>query len=393
MATYRRVLSVPGALRLIASALVARLPQGMAPLAILLLVRSATDSYAAAGIAVGVNALANAGFSPLQGRLVDRFGRGVVLVPSALAQAAALAALTAWAAAGAGTGVLVVLSALAGALAPPIPSAVRAVFREAFQDPVVLESAYALDSVIQEVAWTTGPLLVAVLIAVASASAAVLLLAALYVIGTLLFVRSPLARGHGHLAISGERRSALASAQLRALLPPVALMGVGLGATEVGLPALALHAGSRPASGLLLALWSIGSMAGGLLYGSRVWRPPLAIRYRVLLVLAVVCSAPLIAARTVPAGVVCSLVAGLTVAPVFSCQYALVSRSVDSGSMNEAFAVVSAALIGGVATGSALAGALVGPGGVSAPFLLACGASIVAAVIAIRVPDWEPQPA
>lgn len=49
---YRPVLAVPGSLRLFASALVARMPQGMSTLAILL-VRDETHSYPAAGAAVG----------------------------------------------------------------------------------------------------------------------------------------------------------------------------------------------------------------------------------------------------------------------------------------------------------------------------------------------------
>ena len=61
MATgYRSVLSTPGAAGLFATTLAARLPQGMAPLAILLLVRGANHSYAAAGLAVGAAAFATA---------------------------------------------------------------------------------------------------------------------------------------------------------------------------------------------------------------------------------------------------------------------------------------------------------------------------------------------
>jgi hypothetical protein len=39
-------------------------------------------------------------------------------------------------------------------------------------------------------------------------------------------------------------------------------------------------------------------------------------------------------------------------------------------------------LIGGVAAGSAIGGVVIGPAGVSGPFLLACGATAVAAAIA-----------
>jgi predicted MFS family arabinose efflux permease len=225
---------------------------------------------------------------------------------------------------------------------------------------------------------------VALIIAVSSPEVAVALLGVEVIVGTSLFLRSPLVRssstayGAGH-----ERSSALASPELRALLGPVALTGVALGAVEVGLPSLALHAGSRPASGLLLALWSVGSMAGGLWYGARVWRSSLPTRYQLLLVVLLICTVPLIAARSIAAGVVCSLLAGLAIAPVFSCQYALVGRSVTPGSETEAFTWISAALIGGLAAGSAVGGAVIGTGGVGAPFVLSCLASLLAAVIAV----------
>ena len=391
---YRSVLSVPGSSRLFASALLARLPQGMSSLAILLLVRSTTHSYAAAGVAVGGFALATAACAPLLGRLVDHFGRARVLLPSACGQACVYVLLVVGAQAGAGVVVLVALSALCGALLPPIAPAVRALLREVFDDQAVLDTAYALESILQETVWIVGPLIVALVIAVTSPEAAPTILVSASWIGTLLFLHSPLVRssstsyGAGH-----ERVSALASPELRALLGPVALTGVALGAVEVGLPSLALHAGSRPASGLLLAVWSLGSMAGGLWYGARVWRSSLSTRYQLLLFVLLVCTVPLIAARSIAAGVVCSVLAGLAIAPVFSCQYALVGRSVTPGSETEALTWVSAALIGGLAAGSAVGGAVIVPGGVGAPFVVSCLASLLAAVIAVGFRSRVQQPA
>ena len=112
-----------------------------------------------------------------------------------------------------------------------------------------------------------------------------------------------------------------------------------------------------------------------------------------LLLLAVLCTAPLIAARSIAAGVVCSLLAGVTIAPLFSCQYALVGRSVSAGSETEAFTWISAALIGGLAAGSALGGAVIGLGGVSAPFLVACLATTLAALLACRSQGTQRSPA
>jgi predicted MFS family arabinose efflux permease len=280
--------------------------------------------------------------------------------------------------------VLIVLAALSGALLPPIAPVVRVMLREVFEDPVVRETAYSFEAVVQELIWVSGPLLVALVIAFTSAGLAVALLGAVCVTGTAVFLSSPLLRAADAAAGSAEpvgRGSALASRELRALLGPVALTGIGLGAIEVGLPSLALHAGSRPASGLLLALWSLGSLVGGLWYGSRVWSSPLRSRYQWLLVLAVICTAPLIAARSIDAGALCSVLAGVTISPMFSCQYALVGRSVSPGTETEAFTWVSAALIGGLAAGSALGGAVVGAAGVSAPFAVSCLATLLAAIL------------
>jgi MFS family permease len=387
---YRSVLVAPGSLRLYATGVLARLPQGMSALAILLLVRGATHSYALAGLAVGAEALAAAAVGPVQGRLVDAVGRARVLAPFAATQAALYVVLVLAAQARAPGGALVVVACGVGAAEPAIAPSVRALLRTVVIDDDARESAYALESVIQELIWIVGPLLVALVIAVASPSIALLLCGAICLMGTALFLASPVSRRAPRPA-ARRRRSVLgAHRELQAMLAPVALMGVSIGATEVGLPSLALHAGSRTSTALLLVMWSLGSVVGGLIYGSRAWRRPLPDRYRALLALAVLCAAPLVFARSIPAGLVGALLTGVTIAPVFSCQYALVSRTVSEGTETEAFTWISSALITGVAIGSSSGGVLVDGLGVSGPFLLTCVALAVAAVTATGVRSRTP---
>jgi MFS family permease len=383
LSPYRSVLSIAGVPRLFASALLGRLPQGMSSLAILLLVREATHSYAVAGIAVGAYALASAALAPVQGRLIDRHGRARVLAPVASTQLAVLALLVLAAHEGAGPASLVLLSGAAGALVPSIAPTVRALLREVVEEPATRESAYALESVAQEIVWILGPFLVALMVAVTTPSLALLLLGGICVLGTLLFVRSPLAATRLIRDEQPERIHALSSAPLRMLLGPIALIGFGLGAIEVGLPSLALHAGSRASSGVLLALWSLGSMLGGLWFGARSWRSSLPTRYRALLIAGVAFTAPLILARSIPEGAFGALVAGLTIAPLFSCQYAMVARAVTPGSETEAFTWVTSALVAGIACGSAAAGGVISSGGVGAPFALGCLATLAAALLAL----------
>lgn len=394
LAPYRHVLAVPGARRLLASALVARMPQGMSGLAVLLLVRGATHSYALAGLAVGAESLAVAASAPVLGRAIDRRGRLWVFSRCIVGYALTNLLLVVAASARAPGGVLVVLSGCVGATLPPVAPAVRALLRDVFTDVSVRESAYALESVAQELVWVTGPLVVAVVIAFFPPAVAVLLVGAVGALGTALFVRVPFVRERREAGGQAHHGRALASRPLRLLLVPVALTGLGLGSTEVGLPALALHVGSRSAAGLLLALWSLGSLLGGLWYGSRSWRASLPARYRGLLLAAVVCTAPLVAADSLFAGTVCSLLAGLAIAPVFSCQYTLVGHAVIPGTETEAFTWVSAALVAGLSAGSALGGGLVSAAGVSAPFAFSCAAAALAAALAWLVGSSAvPEPA
>ena len=130
-------------------------------------------------------------------------------------------------------------------------------------------------------------------------------------------------------------------------------------------------------------MWSLGSYRLPW-YGARSWRAPLGRRYPILLLTGVVCTAPLILARTIPEGIVGALVAGLTLAPVFSCQYALVGRAVPDGVETEAFTWVSSALIGGLAAGAALGGVAVASAGFSAPFAVGCAAMALAGFSAVR---------
>jgi MFS family permease len=383
LARYRSVLSIAGVPRVFASALLARMPQGMASLAILLLVRDATHSYAAAGIAVGAEALAVAAAAPVQGRLIDRRGRSRVLAPVAITQSGVLVLLVLAAHWGAGAGVLVVLAGLTGALMPSIAPTLRALLRGVIEEPRVRESAYSLEAVAQEIIWILGPFVVALIVTVTSPSVALLLNAVICVTGTLAFVRSPAAAGVPVPREHHKQGSVLSSRPLRALLGPIALMGFSLGAIEVGLPSLALHAGSRSAAGILLALWSLGSMVGGLWFGSRVWRSSLPTRYRSLLLAAIALTAPLMVARSIPVGALCAVLAGLVIAPLFSCQYAMVARTVTEGSETEAFTWVASALVGGIAAGSGAAGAVISSGGVAAPFVLGSLATVLAALIAL----------
>src|SRR4051795_13150206 len=91
---YRAVMRVPHVAGLLTTSLVARMPNGMSSLAILLLV-TRHNGYAKAGLVSGIY-VAAAGFSNLLlSRAADRVGARRVLLPTACVYAVLMVALAA----------------------------------------------------------------------------------------------------------------------------------------------------------------------------------------------------------------------------------------------------------------------------------------------------------
>jgi MFS family permease len=379
---YRVLFSIPGFRRLLLSSVLGRLPSGMFSLAVLLFVHARTGSFLVAGVAVGAFSFAGAVCGPPLGALVDRIGQRRVLLPSAGAQAALLAALVLVGEVGAPAVAVVATAALAGAVQPPIAGCVRALWSEVAADEQALETVYALDATSQEVIWTLGPLLAGTTAALISPATAVLLCAVVVLCGTAFFATSTLSSDWRATERKRSTGGALANPGLRPLLGTVLLAGVVIGAVEVGLPALAVRAGSRWSAGPLLALFSLGSMAGGLLYSARSWHVSLELRHRWTLVLMAVAVTPLIAVHSPVGAFVLSTLAGLGVAPMLSSQLSLVGALAAAGTTTEAFTWHRAATIAGMAAGSALGGSLIDAGGAAGPFALGCASVALAFLLA-----------
>src|SRR4051794_41350764 len=97
-------------------------------LAILLLARDSTGSFAEAGRVVGAFGLANAIGAVAQGRLMDRLTQPTVLRTAAVGHVLALAALLTAAGREAPVWVLVVLAGAAGLCVPQLPAAMRSLW-------------------------------------------------------------------------------------------------------------------------------------------------------------------------------------------------------------------------------------------------------------------------
>ncbi len=361
---YAAVLRTPHVLRLLTTALISRAPIGVDGLAIVLFVRAEYGSYATAGAVAAFFAAGAAVVGPLMGRLVDRLGARRVLVPLALAHAAGLAALILLGAAAVPAPLLFVTALLAGSSIPPVGSVLRALWPTLLAErDELLTTAYALDSVLLELAFIVGPVVVAGAAAIGSPQLALLLSIVLVVVGTVLFTATQVVRDFSpaddHAHDTGGRLGAVRSPGVRTLALATLPVGFCLGACEVAFPAFGEYLNDRALAGPLLAVWSAGSAAGGLLYGAHAHRMAIDRTYLGTMALLPVVTLPLALPSSFAVMVPLALLAGCAVAPLISAANQLIGDIAPQGALTEAYTWLLTALVAGVAAGNAASGLIV----------------------------------
>lgn len=357
LARYAALLEPREMRQAIAASMLGRLPIGITGLAILLLVQSATGSFSRGGAATACYVIGLGSVAPALGRWIDRRGPRLVLLACGLAFPAALIALTAAVEAQASTLVVLACAGAAGAAFPPITVCMRTFFRQRLTDEGLLTAAYSLESVLIELVFIVGPLLVALFVAVASPAAAVLFAAGCGGIGTLFFLRSPPLRSWR--IDPRASRSLLGPLAERGFIPLVGIIlcySSAFGLLEVGLTAYATERGAPALAGVLLGLMSAGSALGGIAYGSRGWHLPLARQFA--LVLALMGAGLLVLALpwAPPPFAWWSFCAGVVMAPALIIQSILVAKTARPEHLTEAFTWSASALLCGVGIGVAAGG-------------------------------------
>jgi predicted MFS family arabinose efflux permease len=185
---------------------------------------------------------------------------------------------------------------------------------------------------------------------------------------------------------SGEAKrdlaGALRSAGVRTIVLTSIPAGIGLGICEVALPAFSYEQGAAQRAGLLLAIWSAGSAAGGLLYGA-MHRPDLQRMHIAVSLLLPVTLIPLAVAPSLTAMALLVIPAGLFIAPLLATRNEMIGWVAPPDARTEAYTWPQTAFVGGIAVGAALAGAIVEASGAAPAFLVAAAVAAFGAVLAI----------
>ena len=379
-----------------AAQLTARFPNGMTSLAILLHIENVTGSYGAAGLVLAATSVGQAVAGPVTSRWMGIWGMRRVLTTTLVICSLAITAL---ALVQSIVPVYMVLGLIAGLSTPPVQSAVRTIYPKMVNSRQ-LTPLFSFDASLQEVIWIVAPVVITLVATQVGTVQALLLIVAILISGGAWFILSPEV---GRVRIPRSRRS-LGKVLTKAPVLLATVIGFLLigacAAVEAGVVATFDHGGLE--AGLVLAIFSIGSLAGGLSFG-HIPIGPWAMARR-LAIMAVGLSLTVVSLNIFWLGGTLFL-AGIGIAPALAVLFAMTSASVKFSETAEAYGWIGTGQLIGAATGSAVAGFLIDGTGPQGAYWAAAGFAIVGTAVAVAcvrafpdlrhrdpspIPDTEP---
>jgi MFS family permease len=385
---YLEIFRFPGARGFSAAAALARSPMSMFGLGTILLVTAVTGRYAAAGTVAAVGSIGYAVCAPQLARLADRFGQRRVLRPLAAFFALSTAAFIGCAELRAPLWALLVSGTVAGASMPSAGSMVRARWSVLLGDSPRLHTAFALESVNDEIIFVVGPVVVTLLATEAFPAAGIAAATLLGVTGTLLLAAQRRTEPVSGGDVAGRRQRRrdgprVPGRGLAVLVPVYWLLGIAFAAFDLSSVAFAAELGHKPLTGLILGTYAAGSAVGGLAYGSRTWRAPLARRFAITLCCTAAGMSTIWAQPGLLTLIPAVFVSGLTISPTFIAGYSLVEQQAPPERRTEGMAWLSSSISVGVATGAAIAGHIIDQADARWGYIFAAGGAVTAAVVCV----------
>jgi predicted MFS family arabinose efflux permease len=275
-----------------------------------------------------------------------------------------------------------VCAVLAGVGMPQIGSCVRARWSVALPDKVDLRIAFAFEAVVDETVFIIGPALVTVLATVVHPLAGLTTAAVAALVGTTALVAQKRTEPK---VTERPHRLAVGAMPWRILGPLVGCavaMGVLLGGAEVATVAFSDELGNKALSGLMLAVWALGSLVAGVVTGAVPMAASNATRFRWAMLALAVLTVPLPFVDGFVLLAVFLFLAGFAISPTLIASMAWIEESVPPERLTEGISLFITGLGVGIAPGAALVGMVVDAAGASASFWVPVVAGVVGAALA-----------
>nr|WP_321301232.1 MFS transporter [Alcaligenes faecalis] len=379
---YRELFAAPGTRGFALAGLLARIPLPMIGIGVITMLSQLRGSYALAGAVSASFVLTYALVSPQVSRWVDRRGQSRVLpLATAISVLGLLLLLGAtwWQAS---DWILFAGAVLAGFM-PSMSAMVRARWTVIYRGQDRLQTAYSLETVLDEVTFIAGPPLSVGLAVAVFPQAGVLAAVVLLIAGVSALLLQKGSEPPIQVQEQGSRPSVLRLNSVRSLALLMVAMGVVVGTVDIVSVAFAEQMGRPGAASLVLSAYALGSCVAGLVFGGLKLNIPL---HRLLLLGGLATAAttlPLLLVASVAQLAGAVLLAGLFFAPTMIVAMSLVERVVPEQQLTEGMTWLLAGLNIGVAMGAAASGRMVDQGGASSGFMVALYAAALIVLLAL----------
>jgi MFS family permease len=370
---YLDLLNTRGVGRIMAAQLTARFPNGMLSLALLLHVEQVHDSYGAAGLVLAATSIGQAIAGPLTSRWMGVWGMRPVLLLTTVSATIALGTL---AFVIMPVALYMVVGFIAGLSTPPVQPAVRTIYPKMVNSKQ-LTPLFSLDASLQEIIWVVGPV-VTTFVATQIGTVEAIVLALVFLVGGgAWFFTSP---ELGQVRIPRARRKIGAVLTRKPVLLSTAVGFLLVGACaaiEAAVVATFGHGG--PEAGLVLAIFAIGSLVGGLAFGHTPISPWSLARRMAVVVVGMALACFMLDFWWLG---VTLFIAGIGIAPALAVMFSIVSASVKFSETAEAYGWIGTGQLIGAAIGSALAGFMIDAFDAPGAFWVAAAFAVAGALVA-----------
>ncbi|PJI99818.1 putative MFS family arabinose efflux permease [Streptomyces sp. 2333.5] len=398
MSGVKDLMRVPGLPQLFLWSMLGRLNVSALPIALSLMLVRWSNSYVVVGLVGCALTLGQGAAGPLRGRAADRGSTGRLLVITGVGYTTGLAVIVTLAARAPASSwpVVVVVALVTGLSAVPVSQISRAVWPKIVGSELT-SALYTAEATASEVITTIGPLLAALVIAVAGPYWAVGVTALLALVSALVFAAAlgRVGLGGEPLPQRGERlatRSLLTEGPFVRVVAISMLVTAAIFAVNLSVVAWTQNIGRPALAGVLTACWTTGSLAGGFALSTFARGLPRALRVAGMaagMAALAVLLPPVLGTVPLWLIVVVLFLGGTAIAPTLAATYEQIAEASPEDRRAEAFGWMATATAGGGALSAVLTGALLDFSGPALP--VAAGAALVVAALVLTVFGRKPR--
>lgn len=378
LSRYQQLFHASGSIQFALAGLLARLALPMMGIGMITMLSMLQGSYALAGGVSATFVLTYALLSPQISRQVDSHGqfRVLPLVTLISVLGMGLIVTSTWLGL---SYIWLFLGAFLSGFMPSMSAMIRARWSQIYKGDPLLQTAYSLETVFDDLTFIAGPPLSVGLTVALFPQAGIMIAGVLLLLGVLLLVsqrKTEPTLVDKHQMMS-EKASILRLPSLQLLIILMISLGVIVGTVDILSVTLAQMQGQPAMASLVLSLYAIGSCVMGVVFGGMRLSMPLPRMLLISGVLTLLSIIPLLWVGGIWSLAMVMFISGLFFAPTMIIGMSLVENIVPDHRLTEGMTWLLAGLNIGVAFGAMLSGKMVDELGIYAGYWVAIAGGIL----------------